>query len=106
MPSPLDLDQLLGAIDALGNLHRLRILAALADGRQYVSELARHLGLSRPLLYLHLDKLERAGFVAGTLELSKDGKAMKYYDLKPFALKLDAATVAAAVRRAGPDGGA
>ncbi len=100
MPSAPDLDQLLGIADALGNLHRLRIVAALAEGRQYVSELARQLGLSRPLLYLHLDKLERAGFVAGSLELSPDGKAMKYYDLKPFALKLDAPTIAAAVRRA------
>lgn len=105
MPAP-DLDQLLAAADALGNLHRLRILAALHEGRQYVSELARQLGLSRPLLYLHLDKLERAGFLAGRLELSQDGKAMKYYELKPFSLKLDAPTVAAAVRRAGPQGGA
>ena len=104
MAGPLELAQLLDAVDALGNLHRLRIIAALHGGRQYVSELARQLELSRPLLYLHLDKLERAGFVAGSLELSQDGKAMKYYDLKPFALKLDAPTVAAAVKRASPGG--
>jgi predicted transcriptional regulator len=101
-----DLAQLLDAVDALGNLHRLRIIAALHAGRQYVSELARQLGLSRPLLYLHLDRLERAGFLVGSLELSQDGKAMKYYELKPFALKLDAPTIAAAVRRAGPQAGA
>lgn len=106
MPPAPDLQHLLAVADALGNLHRLRILAALQDGRQYVSELARQLGLSRPLLYLHLDKLERAGFLRGELELSKDGKAMKYYDLKPFSLKLDAQTIAAAVKRAGPGGGA
>lgn len=104
MPAAPDLDQLLAIVDALGNLHRLRIVAELAGGRQYVSELARQLGLSRPLLYLHLDKLERAGFVAGSLELSKDGKAMKYYDLKPFALRLDAATIASAVKRASTGG--
>ena len=104
-PAP-DLQQLLAVADAIGNPHRLRIVAALQDGRQYVSELARQLGLSRPLLYLHLGKLETAGFVSGELELSKDGKAMKYYELKPFSLKIDASTIAAAVKRAGPAGGA
>jgi predicted ArsR family transcriptional regulator len=40
----------------------LRIVAALTkDGRNYVSQLARELGISRPLLHLHLQKLEEAG---------------------------------------------
>jgi len=43
-----DLQQLLADVDALGNLHRLRIVAALQDGRQYVSELARQIGISQP----------------------------------------------------------
>ena len=34
-------------------------------------------GTSRPLLYMHLDRLEKAGLVTGQLELSDDGKAMK-----------------------------
>jgi len=38
---------------------------------------ARRLGTSRPLLYMHLDRLEKAGLVTGQLELSDDGKAMK-----------------------------
>src|SRR5439155_17408679 len=33
----LDADQLLAIADALGNPHRLRIVAALASGREYVS---------------------------------------------------------------------
>ena len=37
----------------------------------------RRLGTSRPLLYMHLDRLEKAGLVTGQLELSDDGKAMK-----------------------------
>ena len=37
---------------------------------------ARRLGTSR-LLYMHLDRLEKAGLVTGQLELSDDGKAMK-----------------------------
>ncbi|MFG2138920.1 ArsR/SmtB family transcription factor [Streptomyces sp. NPDC048650] len=70
---------------------------ALADGRLYVSELARRLEISRPLLYMHLDRLEKAGLVVGRLELSEDGKALKYFELAPFELKLDMATVLAAL---------
>ena len=64
----------------------------------HFSELARRLGISRPLLYMHLDKLEKAGMVAGHLELSEDGKAMKYYELAPFDVRLTAETITAAVR--------
>jgi DNA-binding transcriptional ArsR family regulator len=93
---------------AMGHPQRLRIIARLADGRVHVSELARQLGLSRPLLYMHLAALEKAGLVAGSLELSADGKALKYYALQPFDLRLNVATVVAAVRAetaaAPPDG--
>jgi predicted transcriptional regulator len=79
---------LLAACSALANPHRLRILGALADGRQYVSLLARQLGMSRPLLHMHLQKLQAAGLVEGSLELSEDGKAVKYFEAVPFALEI------------------
>ncbi len=78
--------QLLAAFAALANPHRLRIIAALADGRQYVSLLARQLGMSRPLLHMHLQKLQAAGLVSGELELSEDGKAVKYFEATEFSL--------------------
>jgi predicted transcriptional regulator len=84
-------------LSALSNPHRLRIVAALAEGREYVSRLARRIGMSRPLLHMHLQRLESAGLVSGTLELSEDGKAMKYYDVTPFALSLTPARIAEAV---------
>ena len=74
----------------------MRIVAELKGGRNYVSELARVVGLSRPLLQMHLTKLEAAGLVTSRLELSSDGKAMKFYTLVPFALTLTPAVVAAA----------
>jgi DNA-binding PadR family transcriptional regulator len=49
--------------------------------------------MSRPLLYMHLDRLEKADLVRGHLELSDDGKAMKYYELVPFELRVTAETV-------------
>jgi DNA-binding transcriptional ArsR family regulator len=91
-------DELLAALSALANPHRLRIIAALAGGRNYVSQIARDLEMSRPLLYLHLQKLEAAGLVEGSLELSMDGKAMKYFVAAPFHLLLTPAAIAAAVR--------
>src|SRR5215472_4355575 len=77
-------------LTAVANPLRLRVIAELAAGRVHVSELARRLGISRPLLYMHLDRLEKAGIVTGHLELSGDGKAMKYFELAPFELRLDA----------------
>jgi ArsR family transcriptional regulator len=87
-------DELLRALGALANPHRLRIVAALAEGREYVSRLARRLETSRPLLHMHLQRLEAAGLVSGTLELSEEGKAMKYYEVTEFALELTLASVA------------
>jgi DNA-binding transcriptional ArsR family regulator len=82
----------------VANPLRLRIIAELAEGRIHVSELARRLGISRPLLYMHLDRLEKAGIVTGHLELSEDGKAMKYFELAPFELRLTARVITDAVR--------
>lgn len=91
-------DELLRVLSALANPHRIRILAALADGRNYVSQLARQLGISRPLLHLHLQKLEGAGLVSGALELSEDGKAMKYFEVTPFGITLNPTTIAEAAQ--------
>jgi len=82
---------------ALSSPHRLRIVAALqVGGRNYVSQLARELGLSRPLLHLHLQKLEEAGLVRSQLELSADGKALNYVDVADFRIELTPATIAQA----------
>src|SRR5262245_15120288 len=91
-------DELLHVLSAMASPHRLRILAALVGGRNYVSQLARDLGMNRPLLHMHLRRLEAAGLVLGTLELSSDGKAMKYYEPAPFALQLTPQSVRQAVQ--------
>jgi DNA-binding transcriptional ArsR family regulator len=92
-------DQLLNVLAALANPHRLRVIAALATGgRNYVSRLARDIGISRPLLHLHLQKLEEAGLVASRLELSADGRALNYYELRDFAVPLTPACIAEAAQ--------
>lgn len=89
---------MLRMLSALANPHRLRIIAVLATGRQYVSQLAREIGMSRPLLHMHLQRLEAAGLVSGTLELSDEGKAMKYFEVTPFVLHLTPEGIAEAVK--------
>ncbi|GAA4223048.1 putative transcriptional regulator [Streptosporangium album] len=90
-------DELLKVMATLANPHRLRVLAALAGEPDYVSRLARELGISRPLLQVHLRKLEAAGLVTSRSELSEDGKTMKFYEVKPFAIELTPQAIQAAV---------
>ena len=89
-----DGERVLAALGALANPHRLRIVALLAaGGRHYVSQLAREMGISRPLLHLHVQKLLEAGLVTSQMELSGDGKALNFLELAPFRLALTAETI-------------
>ena len=92
-------DRLLATMAALGHPHRLRIVAMLATrGRDYVSRLAREVGISRPLLHLHLQKLEEAGLVTSSFELSADGKALKFFEVTDFSLRLTPEAIAEAAK--------
>jgi predicted transcriptional regulator len=90
-------DELLRVLATLANPHRLRIVATLQRERNYVSRLARELDISRALLQVHLRKLEAAGLVSATIEVSQDGKAMKFYEVAPFTVLLTPESIAAAV---------
>jgi predicted transcriptional regulator len=90
-------DQLLKMLSALANPHRLHVLAALRERRAYVSELARELGMSRPLLHMHLQALEKAGLVVGHHEVSAEGKALRYYEVTDFDERLTPMRITEAV---------
>jgi predicted transcriptional regulator len=94
-------DELLQVLATLANPHRMRVVAALAQERNYVSRLARELGISRALLQVHLRKLEAARLVSATIEVSEDGKAMKFYEVAPFAVQLTPETIMVAARSLG-----
>ena len=99
MVKPLNGSELLAALTALAMPHRLRITAALAaGGRNYVSQLAREVGISRPLLHLHLQKLQDAGLVTSKLEISSDGKALNYFEVTGFDIELTPAAIVKAVK--------
>jgi predicted transcriptional regulator len=102
-PTGMTGDDLLQVLATLANPHRLRVVAALAEERNYVSRLARELGISRALLQVHLRKLEAAGLVSAEIEVSEDGKAMKFYEVTPFAVQLTPETIALAARSLGAE---
>ncbi|WP_354569620.1 winged helix-turn-helix domain-containing protein [Glaciihabitans sp. UYNi722] len=93
----MDASELSGKLAAIASPQRMRIIALLTGETLHVSELARRMEMSRALLYMHLTKLEEAGFVAGHLELSDDGKAMKFFEVLPFTLTVTAKTLVGAV---------
>jgi predicted transcriptional regulator len=94
--SALSSSDLVEALAALANPHRLQIITALVNETNYVSQLAREIGISRPLLIMHLKKLEDAGLVRSKLELSGDGKAMRYYEVVNFDIRLTPALISKA----------
>ena len=93
----MTIDDEMARLSALANPHRFRIIALLAEESLHVSELARRLGMSRALLYMHLQRLEAAGYVTGHLELSDDGKALKFFEIVPFEVTINVAGIVAAV---------
>lgn len=93
--NPLGYEDYIKLFDALSHPMRVKIIGILAEERQYVSELARIVNISRPLLYMHLKKLEVAGIILGSHEISPSGKAIKYFDLKPFDIHLTPAIMIA-----------
>lgn len=59
--------------------------------------------MSRPLLHMHVQRLEAAHLVTGQLEIGADGKAVKYFEVTPFAIHLTPASIAAAAALLSPN---
>ncbi len=74
--------------DALSHPMRIKILGILVKETHYISELARIVNISRPLLYMHIKKLEAAKLIEGHHEISKSGKATKCYRAIDFDVRL------------------
>lgn len=93
----MNAEELSSRLAAIASPQRMRIIAVLANEKLHVSELARRVEMSRALLYMHLARLETAGFVTGHLELGSDGKALKFFETLPFTLSVDIDTIVKAV---------
>jgi len=97
----VNVEQLSTVLTAAASPQRMLIVAELAGGEVHISELARRVNMSRALLYMHLAKLEAAGFVTTRLTLAEEGTALKLVALQPFSYVLDADAVVSAVQRSG-----
>ncbi len=84
-------------LTAVASPQRFRILAELATEPTHVSELARRVGMSRALLYMHLQRLEEVGLLVGRFELSEDGKALKIFEVVPFEIIVTPESIRTAV---------
>jgi DNA-binding transcriptional ArsR family regulator len=91
-------DELIKILEAIANPHRMKILALLSGRRIHVSQLAREVMISRPLLYMHLKRLEAAGLVTSKMEVSDDGKAMNYFQVIPFNIHINPENISEAVK--------
>ena len=88
------IDELVKIGEALGNPVRVKVLKMLCEKEWYVYELAKELGISRQLLYLHLKKLEKAGLIESELRLEPgDSRAKKYYKARQFRIVIDNETL-------------
>ena len=101
--APTEGDQLLATLAALANPHRMRVVAALAGGgRNYAARAASWRARSRhqpaPSCIRIWQQLQDAGLVTSKLELSKDGKALNYFEVTEFAFHLTPAAVADAAK--------
>ena len=84
-------------LQALANPVRLWIVSELhSKGAQYVSELARKAGISRPLLKMHLRRLEDAQLVSCEVGTADSGKSAHFFQVTPFDLSLNPEAIAAA----------
>ena len=89
-------------IAALDHPTRRRIVAILLAAETHVSQLARDLQVSRPVIHVHLARLEEAGLVTSSLRFSADGKSLRVYQLLPFDIRLTPEVVAAATEPVRP----
>jgi DNA-binding transcriptional ArsR family regulator len=84
-----EIEKLAKKLDALGHPLRLKIVALLAGGEMYLSEIANRLGVSRALTKIHLKKLQKTGLVRSRIVLLKgEARALRYYKLQEFDIHL------------------
>ena len=94
---PIPGAQLAEVIAALDHPTRRRIVATLLVRGTHVSQLARDLEVSRPVLHVHLARLQEAGLVTSSLRFSDDGKALRHFELQPFDIRLTPEVIAESV---------
>ncbi len=89
--SPESLKALAEVLSLLGNLTRLRVIAALSKRPMFIQELSSELKISYPLLHLHLKNMEKHGLVKSEYTVGTDKSTRyvkRYFTLVKFKLEI------------------
>ena len=85
----MDLTALAENLSALGHPTRLKIVIELTKGENYLSALAKSVGVSRALAKVHLIKLQNANLVESRVVVMEDeARARRFYKLKDFEIHI------------------
>ena len=85
---------------ALGHPTRLMILMELTKGENYLSEIAKNVGISRALAKVHLKKLREAGLVESrVLVMEDEARALRFYKIKEFMVNISPDRLAEEVKK-------
>ncbi|MCL5876915.1 MAG: ArsR family transcriptional regulator [Candidatus Bathyarchaeota archaeon] len=97
-----EINQLAKKLDALGHPIRLKIITTLTKQDKYLNEIANTVGISRALAKIHLKKLEKAGIVTSRIVTAQnEAKALRYYTLQPFDLRISPESLRKEVEKLG-----
>jgi predicted transcriptional regulator len=94
---PESLEDLTNLLSLLGNKTRLRVIAALQNGKMFIQELSQALSVSYPLLHLHLKNLESNGIVRSEYSVGTDKTrryVKRYFELVDFKLEISPKAIA------------
>ncbi len=94
---PESLEDLANVLNLLGNMTRLRVIAALQNGKMFIQELSQSLEISYPLLHLHLKNLESNGIVRSEYSVGTDKArryVKRYFELEDFKIEISPKAIA------------
>ena len=86
----MDIEDMAVKLSALGHPTRIRILIELTKGENYLSEIAKNVGISRALAKVHLKKLKESGLVESKIfTLEEEARALRALALRETVKALD-----------------
>jgi DNA-binding transcriptional ArsR family regulator len=95
----VDIEDTAAKLSALGHPTRLRILMELTKGENYLSEIAKNVGISRALAKVHLKKLRKTGLVQSQiLTLEEEARALRFYKILDFSFNISTESLSEEVK--------
>ena len=95
----MEVDEIAVKLSALGHPTRIRILIELTKGENYLSEIAKNVGISRALAKVHLKKLKESGLVESKiLTLEEEARALRFYKILDFSFNISNESLAREVK--------